>query len=188
MKIRCPKPTLAAIVGIAILGLLAGPAYPATLILPIQGHQVLTGDKGTSGILIDIGSLDTLAGSKILYAKCYLNIAVDSCADMYNALDAKSLVAQWSALATGSISLTDTSAAMSTRAFAADIDIGRGANGDTEILVTELLKAWLEGRMANNGFVLLPRNIGCSYELLSRAAYPGNGYGKLLIKFVGKTQ
>lgn len=188
MKICSPQNAVGVLLVAVILGALTLPVQSATLTLPIQNYQVLAGEKGTTGILIDVGSLDTLAGSKILYAKCYLNIAVDSCSESDDGLDGKALVAQWPAVATGTVDLTDSSGALSSFTFTAGANIGRGANGDTEILVTELVKAWVEGHMVNNGFVLLPRTTGCSHELFAKAAYPGNGYGKLLVKFVRKTR
>jgi hypothetical protein len=180
-------------IGLAALcaALLAFPirvGHTATLILPIKTQSVPSEQSGSTAILIDFGTLDALRGMKILYAKCYLNLRLDSCTTASDGLEVKPLTESWEAVASGAISLTDSTRRAVTDAFSTDADIGRGPEEDTGILLTELLQAWVDKRMANNGLVLLSRSSGCVYELMTKSEYPSGGYGELLVRFTKKSQ
>src|SRR3972149_3982330 len=135
----------------ALLLLAAGTASAATLSLPIGTHSVFSGENGTTGILIDFGALDTLVGKRILYAKCFLNVHQDSCTGVFEGLDAMPLVGHSSALATGTFGLPNSSEFAFADAYSTDAEVGLGVGGDTEVLMTELLQAWVDGGMPKNG-------------------------------------
>jgi hypothetical protein len=154
-----------------------------TLILPVTAHSNLSDKTGGSGILIDFGALDALKGKRILYAKCYLTIDADTCVNPLKELEIRPLTREWSAVTSDSVSLTDLASQVSTQAYSSTVDLDGGSNGDTEILLTGLVKAWVDGRLASKGIILLPHFTGCEYRLVTRGAYPAPGWGKIMIRY-----
>jgi hypothetical protein len=165
-----------------------GPATAATLELPIVAHASISDDIGQTRLLIDFGDLRNLAGKKILYAKCRINIDVDSCVDVLNELEIKPLTKAWSAeTVTWESSWTNTGGDYNDSMTRITAFQG-GPDGETEILLTELVQAWIDGRVPSRGLILIPREGGCDYELSELPHDTLHRYGVLKVRFVDDSE
>jgi hypothetical protein len=166
---------------IAAGGLSSVPA--ATVTFPVQAHGVISDSaSGSVRLLVSFGDLDSLSGKKILYAKCCLNIDTSSCVDVLGQVEVMPLTSTWSAVGVSWASGWNSPGGDFSSTFARIVGCQQSQDGDTEILLTDLVQAWADGRIANHGIILIP-DLACrDYELASKISYPGAGYGKLIVR------
>jgi hypothetical protein len=155
----------------------------ATLVLPLQAHCTISDTTGQVRILVDFGDLEVLAGKRILYAKCYLNIDVDTCVSLVNELEVRPLTTSWAAQDANWEDGWVSPGGDFSDELVRTVDFQAGRDGDTEIVVTELIQAWVDGQAANHGLILIPRIGRCEYHLEVNDGYPQSGYGKLLVRY-----
>jgi hypothetical protein len=156
---------------------------PASITLPVKAQTIIADGKGETRLLVDFGSLDTLAGYQILYAKCFLDIDVDSCVLQAKEVEVRALTDAWTP---GTVDWNTTWSKPGgdiSEDFATFANIQKGRNGDTEIHLTGLIQAWVDSDMANFGLVLIPFIKGCDYSLTASNAYPSGGVGKLFVRY-----
>lgn len=143
----------------------------------------ISDNDGQTRLLVDFGDLSALNGKKILYAKCYLDIDVDTCNKALNVLEVKPVTRAWSKdTVTWQGSWANAGGDFSDRG-AKLIDFQRGRSGVTEFLLTELVQSWIDGKTENHGLILIPKDSGCNYALRSNSLFPSAGKGKLYVRY-----
>jgi hypothetical protein len=172
-----------ALILIAVTVVPTASVVAATLTVPIETHAVITDSSGNARVLIGFGELEELSGKKILYAKCLLNVVLDSCEAQPAEIEVRPVSSSWSAAQATWESPWDSSGGdlLTDRLMTVTAQRGVGAS---EIMMTELVQAWTNSELDNNGVALLVRTGTCSLRLTSDARFTSSGYGDLLVKYV----
>jgi hypothetical protein len=170
-----------------VLGLvLAQPATgeAGTQIFPISTYLNITSDEGYSLILIEFAPVDSLPGRKILYAKCQLNIDLDTCVQFVEDIQISPLRQQWSADSVGwrdAVGNVDEDTLLALSCFSQP---SPGRNGFTEILLTSIVQSWADGKLENHGLVLISRNQDCNVSYDEVENQDKAKSGRLIVKSV----
>jgi hypothetical protein len=180
---------LAVVIAVA----LAGSAYAATLTVPVTAHAVVENDDEDTRILVEFGSLDQLAGKRILYAKCYLDIGKSDCGDVdtdniIEEVEVRLMGDDWDAGTVSFDATLETAAESGKAPSGRHADLQRGSTGMTEILLTEAVRTWVDEEADNHGLLLLLRIPECDYDLNESEQFPAGTVGKLVVRYNDRGQ
>ena len=164
----------------------AGTGTAETLEIPLATHAVITNGASRVRNLLKFADLSPLAGKRILYAKLLLNVQFDSCVTSERDLEVKLLSRTWDPTSVTWESPWDSAGGDVVAGLVRHTTVPPGPEGNVEVLLTEIVQGWVDGRFPDCGFLLVPHAPECSYALTTREDFPAKGYGKLVVSFVAK--
>lgn len=154
--------------------------------LPVSGQATVSKD-GQNQILLKFDGLDALQGKTILHAECVVQLTLDSCGDVIE-LIAMPITEAWTP-STVAVALADDTAGVETSVTNSTM-VGALKYGDglIDIVVTELVQSWADGKTSNEGLSLTVADSDkkCPIVLQSQDASLKGELGKLVVIFTNR--
>jgi len=165
-----------AVLVLGFCGLILNPlrsSWAAEITFPIYQSATIDDGVGQARILVDFGELSVLKGKRILYAKFVFYLDTDTCSPAQSEVDIEPVTKPWSAQSVSWTSPWDSAGGDFTRTGSCVATADRGLDGTFEVLLTPLVQSWANGRLRNDGLILVPQAIGCNQRLVSPGVATG---------------
>lgn len=148
---------------------------------PVLGQAEVHNGSREPGVLVDFGDLSRLEGQRILYAKLRLSFGSDTCVVPDNIVEVRVVRKSASLSQLDKLVSWDEPGGELVDSLQLTAGYEQAKDGVLELLLNEVVQAWANRRIPNNGLLVTSRERRCVLGLTSNPRFAGSGWGELSV-------